>query len=176
MDSALNQPTDEPAHPPGPDSVPAGDALQAIARLVEYRPGCFAALPPHTTYALIEAPEVGRVPGAAPYAHGVLAWQGMLLPLIDLNALLDSDASPIPAGLPRYALIVAYQSAPRRPLEYGAIGLDELPQTVTVVDAAHCELPGDSARWAQLAISCFHHAGQAVPILDTTRLFAAPHC
>ncbi len=146
---------------------------QVAARLIEYARGRYIALPPHTTYALLEHPEVVGVPGAAHYACGLLTWQNMRLPLIDLHALLHADTEPSIA--PRYALIVAYQSAARGPLAYGAIGLAALPQTIAIGDEAQCALPGDSKLWPLLALSCFQHEGQAVPILDTARLFAAHH-
>ena len=141
------------------------------ARLIEYAPGRHIALPPHTTYALIENPVIATVPGAAHHACGLLRWQGELLPVLDLGALLHPGASAAAAATPRYALIVAYQSAPRTPLAYGAIVLEQLPQTIAVSDDAHCALPDDSELWPLLALSCFRHEEQAVPILDTARLF-----
>ena len=143
---------------------------QALARLIEYAPGRHIALPPHTTYALIDSPVVTPVPGAAHHACGLLTWQGVRLPMIDLNALLHADVSA--ATKSRYALVVAWQCAQRTPLQYGAIALDQLPQTVSVSDEASCALPQDSNRWPQLALSCFRHADEAVPILNTGRLFA----
>jgi hypothetical protein len=76
---------------------------------------------------------------------------------------------------PRYALVVAYQPSSLRPLQHGAIALERLPQTITVGDAARCDLPVDSDLWPLLALSCFQHDGHAVPILDTARLFGAYH-
>lgn len=146
---------------------------RAAARLIEYQRGRYIALPPHTTYALIERPTVAQVPGAARYAYGLLAWQGIRLPLIDLDALLHADTSAALPSAPRYALVVAYQSVARGPVEYGAIGLVGLPQTIAVGDEAQCELPGDSDLWPLLALSCFQHSGQAIPILNTAILFAA---
>lgn len=153
----------------------AEPGLQVAARLIEYAEGRYIALPPLTTYALIEQPAVVEVPGAACYAYGLLTWQSTRLPLIDLNTLLHADAGAVPASSPRYALVVAYQSAARGPLAYGAIGLSRLPQTITIGDDAQCALPDDSKEWPRLALSCFLHKGQAVPILDTARLFAAYH-
>ncbi|HEY6095019.1 MAG TPA: chemotaxis protein CheW [Gallionellaceae bacterium] len=149
-------------------------ATQAAACVVEYAHARHAALPPHTTYALLEYPEFVAVPGAARYAYGLLTWQGARVPLLNLNALLHADADAARAA-PRYALILAYQSAARGPLGFGAIGLATLPRTLAVDDAALCALPDDSCLWPQLALSCFQHEGYAVPILSTARLFAAYH-
>ncbi len=146
-----------------------------LARLIKYEHERHIALPPHTTYALIEHPEVRKVPGAAHYAHGMLNWEGMLLPLIDLDILLHSGSIAARQAPPRYALIVAYQRIAPGPLEYGAIGLAELPLTIAVGDEAQCELPKDSALWPRLALSCFRHEGSSVPIIDTSRLFGSCH-
>jgi chemotaxis signal transduction protein len=147
------------------------EGAQAQARLSEYAQGRFIGLPPHTVYALIEHPAFVVVPGAASYAWGLLAWQDMRIPLIDLNVLLHSGTETGLCSAPRYALIVAYQRVARGPVEYGAIGLVELPKSITVSDDAQCELPTDSVRWKQLALSCFRHEGYPVPILNTARLF-----
>ncbi len=162
----------------GPDAAIAAEpevGPKVAARLVEYASGRYIALPPHTTYALVENPAVVAVPGAAHYAYGLLTWQDMRVPLLDLDALLHADSGAVRIAAPRYALIVAYQSRARGPLEFGALGLAALPQTVAIGDDAQCELPQDSRLWPLLALSCFRHEGQAVPILDTTRLFAAYH-
>jgi hypothetical protein len=60
-------------------------------------------------------------------------------------------------------------------LAFGAIGLSSLSKTIAIGDDAQCELPGDSMLWPRLALSCFQYEGQAVPILDTSRVFAAYH-
>jgi hypothetical protein len=152
-------------------TVVAGKGLQAAARLVEYGPGRYIALPPHTVFALIERPTFVGVPGAVGHAYGLLVWQDSRVPLLDLNSLLHSDADIDLTSAPRYALIVAYQSVARGSVAYGAIGLVQLPQSITVSDNDQCELPTDSKLWSQLALSCFKYEGCEVPILDTLRLF-----
>lgn len=153
-------------------AAPSGP--RAVARLVVYAPGRQIALAPHTTYALLENPAAVAVPGAARHAYGLLTWQDTRLPLIDLNVLLHPDAGT-PTATPRYALIVAYQREAHGPLAYGAIGLSELPQTVLIGDESQCALPDDSRLWPLLALSCFEHQGQAIPIVDTARVFAAQY-
>ncbi len=148
---------------------------QVMARLVKYGHERHIALPLHTTYALIEQPTVWRVPGAAHYAYGIVSWEDKLLPLIDLDVLLHTGSNAVSLTTPRYALVVAFQRVAFGPLEYGAIGLDELPLTVAVDDEAQCELPADSSLWTQLALSCFRHEEGAVPIVDTARLFGSYH-
>jgi len=159
---------------PPSEIVNPAPALKAAARLVEYAPGRKIALPPHTTHSLIEHPAVVIVPGAARYGYGLLAWQNMWLPLLDIHALL-ADTGVERSAAPTYALVLAYQRAARQPLEYGAIALTGLPQSIFVRDDAQCGLPTDSTLWPVLALSCFLHEGQATPILDTAQVFAAYH-
>lgn len=147
----------------------------APARLLHYSADRSVALPVHTTIELLDSPVIVDVPGAAHYCQQLVSWRGQWLALLDLEALLrartDTPAATL-AVAPRYVLIVAYQCAPRSPVEYGAIGLPALPQTVSVSDQMACPLPADSTLWPQLALSCFVHEERAVPILDSARLFA----
>jgi hypothetical protein len=148
--------------------------VQVMARMVEYAPGRFVALPLLACYALLENPAGIPVPGVARYAHGLLAWQRSYIPMIDLNALLLGK--PASAQAPRYALVVAYLGAGEKgKLEFAALALHALPLNIMVGDDSQCALPDDCALWGELALSCFVHDGHAVPILDTTKLFAASH-
>ena len=151
------------------------ETTNAVARLVEYSRGKFVALPPHTTLEVIEQPRLATVPGAAYYTRGLLAWQGKYIPVVDLETLLRAYPQPHAAAAPRYALVVAYQTAPGAPVEHGAIALNELPDTATVDDAAACDLPKDSDLWDAIALSCFSIEGKAVPIVDTGALFGRFH-
>ena len=148
---------------------------RAPARLVEYARGRFIALPPHTTLELLEHPAILSVPGGAYYGYGLLAWQGQQIPVLNFDALLRAYAAAAPAARPRYALVIAYQQAPRAPVQHGALGLAALPRTIEVGDEAGCDLPEEGDLWPALALSCFQHEGQAVPIINTARLFAAYH-
>lgn len=149
---------------------------QVPARLIEYAHGRRIALPPHTIYGLIEHPSFVEVPGAARYSYGLVSWQNKRLPLLNFDALLHADSAAVQSIAPPYALIVAYQCTAKEPLQYGAIGLTALPQTIAVGDDAQCELPDDSTRWTELALSCFQYEEEAIPIIDTARVFAVSHC
>jgi chemotaxis signal transduction protein len=153
------------------DHLHPNTSAAALARLVEYAHGCLAALPPHTTIELVENPVAIEVPGAAYYSLGLLAWQGRHIPLIDLDTLLRAYAKDDQAKPPRYALVTAFQRSPGSPVDYGAIALAKLPETVTVADDVSCAFPQTSDMWPLLAISCFQLDGQAVPVIDTSRLF-----
>ena len=163
--------TEQNYSPPVTEDIVNAPLAQVAARLISYAHDRYIAFPPHATYGLIDNPEIVIVPGAAFYAYGLLNWQGMKLPFLDFNALLQQVRAK--STIPRYALIIAYQSAGQ--LEYGAIGVDALPLTVNVGDADQCELPGDSPLWISFTRSCFQYNGQPVPVIDTTRLFAGYH-
>lgn len=150
-------------------------APTAAARTVSYARNKRVAFAPHATQELLENPQWMTVPGGAYYARGLLYWQNRHIPFIDLESLLlaypafDAQA-PVP-----YAMVLAYQTAPHEPLQYGAIALTDIPHTQTVSDADFNPLPGDSDMWAELAISCFKQNGQVTPILDAAKIFSRYH-
>lgn len=155
-----------------PEAAATGEA-RAPARLLEYKRGCFVAFAAHATIGLIDSPAVVPVPGAPYYCLGLMAWQGRQLPLLDLNTLLRAypDEEAPAAG---HVLVLAYQRAPGRPLDYGAVCAPWLVRMIEVADSQQCELPGDSDLWPWISLSCFEHDGQAVPVLDTSAVFAPP--
>lgn len=163
--TAILPPTEDCATEPG-------TALRAPARLLEFDWKKYVALPVHTTLEIVEQPEIIEVPGAPYYGLGMLRWQGRYLAVLDLRTLLNAHHK---AGAPRlrHALVVAYQAAPRRPIEYAAIATVGLPQAVQVGDAMQCPLPEDSDLWPLISVSCFSHQGLPVPIVDTGRLFGS---
>jgi chemotaxis signal transduction protein len=143
--------------------------MQATARIVQDRGSVRFALPTHTTQEIVELPKAVPVPGAPRHALGLMAWQGSRIPLIDVAVLLGAAQSREQQS--RYALVVAMQPAPGAAVEYGALALDSLPESMEVPDSAACELPQSQA-WQRVAISCFEQHGVPVPILDTARLFS----
>lgn len=147
--------------------------VRAPARLLEYKRGCFVAFPAHATIGLIDNPKVVAVPGAPYYCLGLMPWQDRQLPLLDLNTLLRAypDADRLPAG---HVLVLAYQSAPGEPLQYGAVCAPWLVQMIEVTDSQQCDLPADSDLWPWISLSCFDYEGHAVPVLDASRVFAQP--
>jgi len=157
-----------------PMDLDAGACDQrAPARLLEYRPGRYVAFAPHATVALVDSPDIVAVPGAPYYCLGLMAWQDRHLPLIDLDTLLRAypNGREPPTG---HVLVLAYQRAANEPLEYGAVCARSLVATVEVSDSDARELPDDSDLWPWIALSCFEHRGQPVPVIDTARLFAEP--
>ena len=159
------------------DSTGATPAIarQAAARMAAYTRGKFVAFAPHVAQELLERPQWVSVPGAAYYAYGLLRWQARWVPFVHLESLLRAYPAINTSTAPQYALILAYQNAPGQPLQYGAIAVDSIPHSVLASDADFCPLPDDSDMWATLALSCFRHQGQAVPILDSAKIFSEYH-
>lgn len=153
------------------ESIPK--VAHAKAYLLEYSHGCFVAFPAHTGVELIDQPKFVMVPGMPYFCRGLMAWQGRRLPVLDLDKLLTGPEVP---GSPSvgHVLILAYQSAPGRAVEYGAVLAPSLIQMIEVVDSQQCELPADIEGLPRLSLSCFEYEGQAVPVLDTARIFANP--
>lgn len=149
-------------------------AATVPARLLEYRPGRCVALAPHAALELLDRPPLTPVPGAPYYCPGLVAWQDRQLPLVDLNVLLRAypDAAAAPLS---HVLVVAWQPAPRQPLQYGALCAPALVRGVQVADGQHCALPTDSDLWPHIARACFELDGTAVPVVDTTLLFGQAH-
>ena len=125
----------------------------------------------HAALEIIEQPTVLPVPGGPYYGLGMLRWQERWIPVLDLGALLNAYPKPA-APVLKHALVIAYQTAARQPLQYAALATLSLAQTVQVGDAQQCELPKDSDLWPWISASCFTHDGATVPIVDTSRLFA----
>lgn len=149
----------------------ASAAQTALACVLEYAAGAQLALPIHAGVELVEQPRVVPVPGMPHFCVGLLAWQGRQLPLIDFQAYLRAPGTSPSARASSHVLVVAYQSAHGQPIEYGALCAPFLIRMVEVGDGQQCPLPAAPACWTDIAISCFEHQGQAVPVLDPVRIF-----
>ena len=142
----------------------------APARILEYAPGRYLALPIHTTLEIVEDPEILPVPGIASYGVGLLKWQESWIPVVDLARLLHGTPTP-DADKPKYVLSLAYQRIAGEALEYAAVVLPSLPETAFVDNDLFCDLPDDSPHWPSISLSCFTYKEKAAPIVDTGRLF-----
>ena len=152
----------------GPDGV-------ALACVLEYAAGEQIALPIHAGVELVEQPRVTAVPGMPHFCLGLLHWQGRRLPLVDLQAYLEALPGMLPLPRhPAHVLVVAYQVARGQPIEYGAFCAPKLVRMVQVSNEQQCPLPSVNPIWPRVAMSCFLHQGQAVPVLDPAQIFARP--
>jgi chemotaxis signal transduction protein len=155
----------------GHAGAPAPKVAPALACVLEYAPGAQIALPIHAGVELVEQPRVVPVPGMPHFCLGLLAWQGRQLPLIDFQAYLQALGDAQLTTVYSHVLVVAYQSARGQPVEYGALCAPYLVRMMEVVDQQQCQLPSGHACWTNIAISCFEHQGQAIPVLDPARIF-----
>jgi len=73
-----------------------------------------------------------------------------------------------------HVLVLAYQTAPGKALEYGAVCAPSLISKLEVVDNQQRDLPKNIDLLPRIALSCFEYEGQAVPIVDSASLFASP--
>jgi chemotaxis signal transduction protein len=153
------------------ESIP--NVPRAKAYLLEYRQGCFVAFPAHTGVELIDQPVIVMVPGIPYFCLGLMAWQGRRLPVLDLDKFLTGPGVHGKAAV-GHVLILAYQSARGRAVEYGAVLAPSLIEMIEVMDSQQCALPADIERLPGIALSCFEYQTQAVPVLDTARIFSRP--
>ncbi len=146
----------------------------AQAMLIQYAPKFYAALPVHTSIALLDEFTLIEVPAAAYFCRHLVQWQQQFLPVMDLQALLHG--APLHhAPCAKYVMVLAYQKARFAALEYGALLLVDLPKTQSVTDEMATELPSNSDYWSSIARACFRHQEMPIPILDTASLFAGRH-
>jgi chemotaxis signal transduction protein len=153
---------------------PAQNVPHATAYLLEYSKNRFVAFPAHTGVELVDQPKVVMVPGQPSFCLGLMPWQGgQRIALIDLERLLkDHEGQDSPSI--GHVLVLAYQSVPGQALQYGAVLAPFLIRMIEVTDRQQCALPLEMETLARISLSCFEYHGQAVPILDTARIFSNP--
>ncbi len=113
------------------------------------------------------------IPGAPEYCHGVIVWQGNIVPVMDLATLHDRNTS---SGQDRsYLCVLNYQSAPNTALQHLALRVSRTPQKIIVDDQHACELPeylGGSVL-EKVCLACFNRDELPVIIIDLARLCSA---
>lgn len=115
---------------------------------------------------LLDNPQVFAVPCTPSYCRHAVFWQNRLLPVMDMAARLGGP--PQQSSLLAVACYVdPLDTVPR----FGALALSAVPVPVAVNDNTACALPEQPAGWSGLALSCFEHHGQPVPILHLGRIF-----
>lgn len=143
--------------------------MEAPAWLMNIGSGMIVGVGERELLHLVEQPQLSELPLAPRHCRNVLMWQGQLLPVWDVRAWIDHDEAAERA-IPIVG-IVAYQSRRGEIPKYGALMLDEPPKRTLVADSQACRLPVDQTGWDRIAVSCFLHEGEAVPVLDLPRMF-----
>ena len=118
-------------------------------------------------------PRVVAGPGIPQFCLGPIAWQARQLPLLDLAQFILGPDTQGNRSI-GHVLVLAYQSAPGKALEYGAVCAPWLISKIEVVDSQQCELPKENVVLSRIALSCFEFDGHAVPVVDSARVFANP--
>lgn len=143
---------------------------ESTAWLLSIGPERYTAIGERELLHLVPQPEVFEVPLAPRHCRRVLPWQDRLLPLWDIPAWRGRGVA---TDNPPVAAIVGYQSQPRETPRLGAVGLIEPPVRITVSDSQACKFPEETPDWKHVAVSCFLHRENPVPILDLYTMFTA---
>jgi len=115
---------------------------------------------------LIDVRTTFAVPCTPSYCRSVVFWQEQLLPVMDIASLLGGKSQEA-----QFIAIVGYQQKRGEYPQFGALMVASPPLHVAVSDEQACMLPETILGWDELAISCFDYLGDAVPVLNLTRLF-----
>ncbi|HEU4602163.1 MAG TPA: chemotaxis protein CheW [Steroidobacteraceae bacterium] len=126
-------------------------------------PGTSLALAQCEVIEVVEEPEVYDVPLGPHWCRGLLHWRGQLIPLA-FGGLREAP----------YVVVVAYQTAPKQPLQFAALGLTSVPKMFEVpADADRDPPPSCELREEQIR-ACLEHDGETLIVPELHRLFAQP--
>lgn len=142
---------------------------QTNAWLLDFGSSLRAAVGSRVLQQIIGHPHLHPVPCTPPYCANVFAWQGRLLPVMDLALRMGAAAQ-----VPQYLVVAGYREQPGDPVRFGALLLSAPPQVIAVADGQACPLPEQPAAWSELACSCFEHQGEIIPVLHPGRVFSPP--
>jgi hypothetical protein len=132
------------------------------AWLLEWSPQPLA-LAPCEVIEVVDEPEVHRVPVGPDWCRSLVYWRERFLPLaMPADGALDTLS----------VVVVAYQQAPRVPLEYAAIAVKGTPRKIGVAEDADCDPPSDGVLADSQLRGCFLYEGRAVAIPELSVMFA----
>lgn len=118
---------------------------------------------------IVDRPRLHPVPCTPPHCQSIYAWQGRLMPVVDVAVLLGREPQE-----PRLLAIAAYQEHAGDTVTFGALLLSAPPVAIIVGNEQACSLPDYPEAWERFSLSCFGHQGEAIPVLHLGRLFAGP--
>ena len=147
----------------------SGATTTVLAWRLELGSGCSVAVGGRELLHLIERPRLRPAPEQPPYARWRLHWRDMVVPVVDLPALLAGTAA---CGAPALIGVFAYRAADGLAHSAGGLSLEALPARLRVGDEQACALPSRLANWAPLTLSCFEHAGEVLPVVDLVAMFS----
>ena len=142
------------------------------AWLLECSDALTVAVSDHEIVECVHPERYYRIPETPGHCSSVIAWQGKLIPVMDLTAALDSaHKAALDAAL---VCLLSYQLAPKQPLQYLALHIIDTPQKILVDDAQVCEIPveGVSPLLKSVSLCAFTHQQLPVAILDIAKLCA----
>jgi chemotaxis signal transduction protein len=124
-------------------------------------PGAPLALAQCQVIEVVEEPETYTVPLGPQWCRGLLHWRGQLIPFAY-------------GGNPevRFVVVVAYQPAPKQPLQFAAFSVASMPQQFDVPADADCEPPSTEALRMDQLRACFEHEGKRWVVPDLEHMFA----
>lgn len=140
----------------------------STAWLVDICGGLQVAVAEREMMAYDTSAEIRSLPLTPHSCSQVTFWGDRIVPLINLGEItakqVDAEFSAV--------VIVAYQTRPKTPLSYVALGVKSDPVKIMVSDKQACDLPDSYLEdiWLPLALSAFSRNGQAVPILNIAML------
>ena len=141
----------------------------ATAWIVHFAQGLQAAVGERELRHIIEQPMLKGIPQTPIHCQNVLLWESEMLPVLDLAAWLTGTPTQLS---PQTAGIVGWQADADGPVQHGVLMFTGVPRKVVVRDEQACDLPDTAPGWQTVAVSCFRHDDNAIPILNLPYLFS----
>ena len=121
---------------------------------------------------IINTPYSINVPQAPKYCQDVIIWNDNILPVVDLSVLSNQSGNKSTGSV---IAIIIYRDL-NDEIQYGGVVLTDSPELEPVENSQLCQLPEHAKDLRTFSLSCFiSKAGNAVPILDMSKIFAKNH-
>lgn len=150
------------------NSVDQAQQNTAPARVLDVYWSHPVVVAPQACLELIEKPELLIVPGTKSYVQGLLRWQGRWVPVLNMQTMLSGKIKFI---RPKFCLIVMYRYPDSAVIEYGALLLKKIADTISVTNDDAMPLPDNSGLWPLIADSCVRVGNHGAPIINIQSLF-----